>query len=115
MGWWPRWLGTRGTRWVDGLRAAGENEVPLRCGGDVEQPGYGFRQKPVLDYDICSGYYALDVEGVEGYFPERGGFEDTALPGMAANGVLYSRALEGEWITINNLKQLEAARQKLSR
>ena len=74
----------------------------------------GFRQKPVLDYDICVGHYALDMEGVEGYFPERGGFEDTALPRMAVDGVLYSRVLEGEWITINNLKQLEFAKKTLN-
>lgn len=75
----------------------------------------GFMQKPVLDFHVCAGHYALDMEGVAGYFPERGGFEDTALPRMAADGVLYSRVLEGEWITINNLKQLEAAKSKLNR
>lgn len=74
----------------------------------------GFRQKPVLDYDLCSGHYAFTKEGVEKYFPERGGFEDTALSRMARDGVLFSLRLEGEWITVNNLKQLEDAKKKLN-
>jgi NDP-sugar pyrophosphorylase family protein len=67
-----------------------------------------------LDYDICIGHYALTREGVERYFPESGGFEDEALPRMAGDGVLYSLRLEGEWITVNNLKQLEEAKKKLN-
>ena len=74
----------------------------------------GFRQKPVLDYKVCSGHYAFTKEGVEAYFPERGNFEDVALPKMGRDGVLYSLELEGEWITVNNLKQLEAAKKRLN-
>ena len=33
---------------------------------------------------------------------------------MAVDGVLYSYELNGEWITVNNVKQLEAARKKLA-
>jgi len=75
----------------------------------------GFRQKPILDYKICSGHYAFTKEGVETYFPEVGSFEDTALPEMAEDGVLHSMELDGEWITVNNLKQLEEAKKKLTR
>jgi NDP-sugar pyrophosphorylase family protein len=74
----------------------------------------GFRQKPVLPYDICVGHYAFTGEAVERYFPERGGFEDKTLPRMAGDGVLHSLRLEGEWVTVNNLKQLEEARKKLN-
>jgi NDP-sugar pyrophosphorylase family protein len=73
----------------------------------------GFKQKPLLDYKICSGHYAFTKDGVRKYFPQKGNFEDTALQRMAQNNVLHSTELEGDWITINNLKQLEVARQKL--
>jgi len=74
----------------------------------------GFRQKPVLDYKVCSGHYAFTKEAVEKYFPKQGNFEDVPLPRMARDGVLHSLELEGEWITVNNLKQLEAAKRKLN-
>ena len=74
----------------------------------------GFKQKPVLDYKICSGHYAFAKEGVETYFPARGNFEDVALQRMAGDGVLYSVETGGEWITVNNLKQLEAAKKKMN-
>jgi NDP-sugar pyrophosphorylase family protein len=73
----------------------------------------GFKQKPLLDYKICSGHYAFTKDGVRKYFPQKGNFEDTALQRMAQNNVLHSTELDGDWITINNLKQLEVARQKL--
>ena len=73
----------------------------------------GFKQKPMLDFKVCSGHYAFTKEAVEKYFPERGNFEDAALPKMARDGVLNSLELKGEWITINNIKQLEAAKKKL--
>jgi len=73
----------------------------------------GFRQKPWLDYKICSGHYAFTKEGVRKYFPQKGNFENTALQRMAQDDCLYCKELKGEWITINNMKQLEAARQRL--
>jgi len=74
----------------------------------------GFRQKPVLDYNICSGHYAFTKEGVEIYFPEVGNFEESALLEMVKDGVLNSMELDGDWITVNNMKQLEEAKKKLS-
>ena len=74
----------------------------------------GFRQKPLLDHKICCGHYAFTKEGVETYFPEKGNFEDAALQNMARDGVLYCKELEGEWITVNNIKQLEEAKQRLT-
>ena len=74
----------------------------------------GFREKPVLDYKISSGHYAFTREAVKKYFPEKGNFEDAALPEMARDKVLYSLDLDGEWITVNNMKQLEEAKKKLS-
>ena len=73
----------------------------------------GFRQKPVLDHKVCTGHYAFTKTGVRKYFPLKGNFEDSALQTMADNSVLNSLELEGEWITVNNIKQLEAATQSL--
>lgn len=75
----------------------------------------GFRQKPILDFKVCAGHYTFTREAVEEYFPEKGNFEDTSLPRMAQDRRLYSHEFEGEWITINNIKQLEEAREKLNR
>ncbi len=73
----------------------------------------GFRQKPWLDHKISSGHYAFTKEGVRKYFPVRGDFENTALQRMAQDSSLYCKELDGEWITVNNIKQLDAARQRL--
>jgi len=74
----------------------------------------GFKQKPFLNFKVCTGHYAFKIEGVRKYFPLLGNFEDEALQLMAVDGVLYSYELNGEWITVNNVKQLEAARKKLA-
>ena len=73
----------------------------------------GFKQKPWLNYKICSGHYAFTKEGIRRYFPQKGDFENTALQQMAQHNCLISQELDGEWITVNNIKQLEAAKQKL--
>jgi len=74
-----------------------------------------FRQKPMLNFKVCEGHYTFTKEAVEEYFPEKGNFEDAALPRMARKRCLYSYEFEGEWITINNIKQLEKARERLKR
>jgi len=73
----------------------------------------GFKQKPWLNYKICSGHYAFTKEGIRRYFPQKEDFENTALQQMAQNNCLISQELDGEWITVNNIKQLEAAKQRL--
>lgn len=73
----------------------------------------GFRQKPLLKDKVCSGLYAFTKEGVRKYFPRKGNFEDRTLPMMAQDNVLSSEQLEGERLTINNIKQLEAVRERL--
>lgn len=73
----------------------------------------GFKQKPWLTYKVCLGHYAFTKEGVRKYFPQKGNFEDTALPNMAVTNILYYVEFDGEWITVNNIKQLEHLQQKL--
>ena len=73
----------------------------------------GFKQKPWIDYKICSGHYAFTKEGVRKYFPQKGNFENTTLQRMAQDKGLRCKEFEGEWITVNNIKQLELARQRL--
>lgn len=74
-----------------------------------------FRQKPTLDYKVCAGHYTFTKQAVDEYFPDKGNFEDTALQRMAKDRHLFSREFGGEWITINNIKHLEEAREKLKR
>ena len=74
----------------------------------------GFKQKPILAYWINTGHYALTREIVEQHFPERGNFEDPILPQMAKNKQLQHHKLDGDWITINNIKQLDQAKQRLA-
>ena len=73
----------------------------------------GFKQKPWLDYKICSGHYAFAKRGIRKYFPQRGDFENKVLQRMAQDNNLYFKEFNGEWITINNIKQLETAKQRL--
>lgn len=73
----------------------------------------GFKQKPWLDYKICSGHYAFTKGGIRKYFPQKGDFENTVLQRMAQDNCLYCIEFKGEWITINNIKQLETAKQRL--
>ena len=48
----------------------------------------GFRQKPKLDYKICSGHYAFAKGGIRKYFPRRGNFENKVLQRMAQDDCL---------------------------
>ncbi len=86
--------------------------------GVVETSGnrvVNFKQKPKLDLMVCAGHYTFAKEIVERYFPEKGGFESVVLPRIARDLPLYSREFSGEWVTINNLKQLTEAQQILSK
>jgi NDP-sugar pyrophosphorylase family protein len=74
-----------------------------------------FKQKPKLDLMICAGHYTFTKKTVEEYFPLKGGFESEILPRIAHDLLLYSHEFNGEWVTINNLKQLTEAIQILSR
>lgn len=73
----------------------------------------GFKQKPKLDLMVCAGHYTFTKEVVERYFPERGGFESEVLPRIAKVLPVYSQEFKGEWVTINNLKQLTEAKHIL--
>jgi NDP-sugar pyrophosphorylase family protein len=92
----------------------GRTRFPFGVAETMGNRVVGFRQKPILDFKVCTGHYAFFREGVERYFPKRGNFEDEALHRMARDGLLYSLELEGDWVTVNNVKQLEASRRRLS-
>jgi NDP-sugar pyrophosphorylase family protein len=73
----------------------------------------GFVQKPILDFKVNAGHYAFTKNAIEAYFPEKGNFVDLMLPKMAQDRRLYSHEFLGEWVTINNIKQLERAKHRL--
>jgi NDP-sugar pyrophosphorylase family protein len=73
-----------------------------------------FREKPTLDYWINTGHCVLNRDYIEAYFPELGDM-DQILPTMARQRVLLHHPLEGDWFTVNNIKQLEQAREKIEK
>jgi NDP-sugar pyrophosphorylase family protein len=62
----------------------------------------------------CRARYSLTREIIEQHFPDRGNFEDPILPQMASNKQLQYPNLDGEWITINNIKRLDQTKQRLT-
>jgi len=85
-----------------------------------------FIEKPVLDnalqvfanFYVSVGHYFWDKDVATSVLPEKGDVERTALPALAANGLLYAYVVKGYWITVNTYKDLIQAReiiQKLHR
>ena len=78
-----------------------------------------FIEKPVLDnalqvfapFYVSVGHYFWDKDVAISVLPEKGDVETTALPALAANGMLYAYAVKGQWLTINTYKDLIQARQ----
>jgi NDP-sugar pyrophosphorylase family protein len=98
---------------ASGTLLLAKTRFPYGIVDTFEERVTGFKQKPVLSYWINTGHYAISQKAVKEYFPEKGGFEENVLPLMAEKNLLYHHRLEGEWITINNLKQLEEAKNFL--
>jgi len=81
-----------------------------------------FVEKPVLDrlsqlfadFYVSTGHYSFDKDAVLPLLPEEGDLERTALPALAANGMLYAYPVKGEWFTVNTYKDLLEVRKALS-
>ena len=78
-----------------------------------------FIEKPVLDsvvkvlgdVYVSVGHYFWDKDVAMSVLPEKGDVETTALPALAANGMLYAYEVKGKWVTINTYKDLQEARR----
>ncbi|MCC6066085.1 MAG: nucleotidyltransferase family protein [Thermofilum sp.] len=82
-----------------------------------------FIEKPVLDnalqvfanFYVSVGHYYWDKDVALSTLPEKGDVETTALPALAANGMLYAYVIKGEWVTINTYKDLLLAREVIQK
>jgi len=74
---------------------------------------HSFKKKPLLDYWINTGHCVLDTEYIKNCFTEKGDL-DHLLSDMAKQRLLMHHKLDGNWFTINNIKQLEEAREKIT-
>jgi len=74
---------------------------------------HSFKKKPLLDYWINTGHCVIDTEYIKNCFTEKGDL-DQLLSEMAGKRLLVHRKLEGDWFTVNNIKQLEEARKKIA-
>jgi len=74
---------------------------------------HSFKKKPLLDYWINTGHCVVDTEYIKNFFTEKGDL-DQLLSEMAEKRLLMHRKLEGDWFTVNNIKQLEEARKKIT-
>ena len=72
-----------------------------------------FKKKPLLDYWINTGHCVLDTEYIKKHFPVEGDL-DNLLSVMARQRLLVHHKLDGHWFTVNNIKQLEEAREKIT-
>ena len=82
-----------------------------------------FVEKPVLDnalrvlsdFYVSVGHYYWDKDVAISVLPEKGDVETTALPALAANGLLWAYVVKGEWVTINTYKDLLLAREVIQK
>ena len=85
--------------------------VDLSLNDDV----LGFVEKPVIDSVLVnSGIYIFDKE-ILAYLPEKGSLERVTLPQLARSRLLKAYHLNGLWLTVNSMKDLEAAESELSK
>ncbi len=73
----------------------------------------GFREKPMIDSLLVSvGVYVFQKEILD-YLPQSGDVEKTAFPKLAAEKKLKAYRHDGFWMTINTVKDLREASEKI--
>lgn len=77
----------------------------------IEKPVLDSALKVLSDFYVSIGHYFWDKDVAMSVLPEKGDVETTALPALAANGMLHAYAVKGQWLTINTYKDLIQARQ----
>ncbi len=85
----------------------------VRIGGD----GFceGFAEKPILkDVFISTGIYVFNRD-ILGHIPERGDVEKTTFPELTKAHRLRAYRHDGNFITVNSLRELEEAEERMSR
>lgn len=73
----------------------------------------GFEEKPIIDSVLVnSGIYVFDQQILD-YLPEKGSLEHVTLPTLARLRLLKAFQIDGFWLTVNSVKDLETAEHEL--
>jgi NDP-sugar pyrophosphorylase family protein len=72
-----------------------------------------FAQKPQLDFYVSTGHYVFETSTIRRYFPDEGDMELKTLPKLADERMIRAYEYEGEWLTINTMKELLNVRERL--
>jgi len=81
----------------------------------IEKPVLDNALKVLSDFYVSIGHYFWDKDVAISVLPEKGDVETTALPALAANGLLWAYVVKGEWVTINTYKDLLLAREVIQK
>jgi mannose-1-phosphate guanylyltransferase len=73
----------------------------------------GFLEKPVLKSITCSSGIYLFEKDILQYLPVKGDIEKTTLPRITAMNLLKVHIHRGQFLTVNTLKELDEAKQRL--
>jgi len=99
--------------WIYGVIVTGHPPLPFSI---IQKRGdqiLNFTRNPTLkEVEISIGHY-LFTRNIEPYLPDKGDFENYALPKMAREGHLKAVRFPGEWITVNDVKQYKILLEKL--
>ena len=72
-----------------------------------------FAQKPQLDFYVSTGHYVFETSVIKRYFPDEGDLELKTLPKLAHERIIRAYEYQGEWLTINTMKELLNLRECL--
>jgi NDP-sugar pyrophosphorylase family protein len=70
-----------------------------------------FEHRPLLDVWVNAGHYVFSKEIVTKYFPDEGDFEPRAMREIAKAKHLKGLKYQGEWLTLNTMKDLIRIRE----
>jgi NDP-sugar pyrophosphorylase family protein len=70
-----------------------------------------FEHRPLLDVWVNAGHYVFFKEIVTKYFPDEGDFEPRAMREIAKAKHLKGLKYQGEWLTLNTMKDLIRIRE----
>jgi glucose-1-phosphate cytidylyltransferase len=70
-----------------------------------------FEQRPVLDIWVSAGHYVFSQEIVKEFFSDEGDFEWKTMQQIAKNKRLKGLKYQGDWLTLNTMKDLIKIRE----
>jgi len=70
-----------------------------------------FEDRPLLGIWVSAGHYVFSKKLIEEYFPDEGDFERKAMQKIVSNKFLKGLKYEGDWLTVNTMKDLMNIRE----